>query len=130
MRCERIGERLRAGIGRSSEFAGQVLGLFRPRWRFRISRPMCSGMPTKIEAFRRSSLFVLAVLALVLLFAAQAQAKKCDGKKVTIMGTAGPDHIVGKKASDVIYGGGGDDFITGGPNGNDTICGGPGDDKI
>jgi Ca2+-binding RTX toxin-like protein len=45
------------------------------------------------------------------------------------MGTAGPDHIVGKKASDVIYGGGGNDVITGGPNGNDTICGGPGDDS-
>ena len=30
----------------------------------------------------------------------------------------------------MIYGGGGDDKISGGPNGNDTICGGPGDDTI
>jgi Ca2+-binding RTX toxin-like protein len=59
-----------------------------------------------------------------------AQAAKCDGKKVTIKGTAGDDHIVGKKASDVIDGGGGDDVISGGPNGNDTICGGPGNDTI
>ena len=62
--------------------------------------------------------------------ASGAAAKTCGGKKVTIMGTPGPDHIVGKKASDVIYGGGGDDFISGGPNGNDTICGGPGDDVL
>lgn len=72
-----------------------------------------------------------AALALLLLpLAGQAQAMRCDGKKVTIKGTAGNDRIVGKKASDVIYGGGGDDVITGGPNGNDTICGGPGNDSI
>jgi len=87
-------------------------------------------MPAKFDALRRPALFLLAALALLLLCAAQAQAKKCDGKKVTIMGTAGNDHLVGKKASDVIYGGGGDDVITGGPNGNDTICGGPGNDNI
>ncbi|HMI81690.1 MAG TPA: calcium-binding protein [Solirubrobacterales bacterium] len=63
-------------------------------------------------------------------FAAPAQAAKCDGKKVTIKGTAGNDHLVGKKASDVIDGGGGNDVITGGPNGNDTICGGPGNDTL
>src|SRR6476659_3773374 len=91
---------------------------------------MSSEMPAKIDALRRPALLVLAALALLLFGAAQAQAKKCDGKKVSIMSTAGTDHVVGKKASDVIYGGGGDDVITGGPNGNDTICGGPGDDKI
>jgi Ca2+-binding RTX toxin-like protein len=62
--------------------------------------------------------------------AGSAAAMSCNGKQVTIMGTAGNDHIVGKKASDVIYGSGGDDVITGGPNGNDTICGGPGNDSI
>jgi len=87
-------------------------------------------MPTKIDALRRHALFVLAALALLLLGAAQAQAATCDGKKVTIKGTAGNDHLVGKKASDVIDGGGGNDVITGGPNGNDTICGGPGNDTI
>jgi Ca2+-binding RTX toxin-like protein len=67
---------------------------------------------------------------LLIPLAGQALAMKCDGKKVTIKGTAGNDHLVGKKASDVIYGGGGGDVITGGPNGNDTICGGPGNDTI
>jgi Ca2+-binding RTX toxin-like protein len=86
-------------------------------------------MPTTFRAFRLPAVAFFAALTL-LLFAAQAQALKCDGKKVTIKGTAGDDHIVGKKASDVIYGGGGDDTITGGPNGNDTICGGPGNDSI
>ncbi|HEU5252416.1 MAG TPA: calcium-binding protein [Solirubrobacterales bacterium] len=87
-------------------------------------------MPTTPRALRLPALCLLAVLSLLLLFVAEAQAMKCDGKKVTIMGTAGNDHIVGKKASDVIYGGGGNDVITGGPNGNDTICGGPGNDSI
>jgi Ca2+-binding RTX toxin-like protein len=90
---------------------------------------MCSGMPTSLKAFRLPVLALFATFSL-LLFAAQAQAMKCDGKKVTIKGTAGNDRIVGKKASDVIYGGGGDDVITGGPNGNDTICGGPGNDTL
>jgi Ca2+-binding RTX toxin-like protein len=67
---------------------------------------------------------------LLLPLADSAAAMRCNGKKVTIKGTAGKDRIVGKKASDVIYGGGGDDVITGGPNGNDTICGGAGDDSI
>src|SRR5690242_2714094 len=91
---------------------------------------MSPEMPAKLDSLRRPALLFLAALALLLFGAAQAQAKKCDGKKVTIMGTAGNDHIVGKKASDVIYGGGGNDVITGGPNGNDTICGGPGNDNI
>src|SRR3954463_7968092 len=48
--------------------------------------------------------FFLAALAgaaglLLLPLAGQAQAMKCDGKKVTIMGPAGNDHIAGKKAS-------------------------------
>lgn len=86
-------------------------------------------MPTPSRAIRLPVLALLATLSLFV-FAAQAQAMKCDGKKVTIKGTAGNDRIVGKKASDVIYGGGGNDVITGGPNGNDTICGGPGNDSI
>jgi Ca2+-binding RTX toxin-like protein len=87
-----------------------------------------------VKLSRRSKLLCVALAcALGLLLAplaSGAAAKTCGGKKVTIMGTPGPDHIVGKKASDVIYGGGGDDVISGGPNGNDTICGGPGDDVI
>ena len=78
------------------------------------------------------SLFAALLCAAGLLLiplAGQAQALKCNGKKVTIKGTAGKDHLVGKKAPDVIYGGGGDDDIDG-ARGNDTICGGPGDDAI
>jgi Ca2+-binding RTX toxin-like protein len=86
-------------------------------------------MPVTLRTLRLSALTLFAILSLFV-FAAQAQALKCDGKKVTIKGTAGDDKIVGKKASDVIWGGGGDDTITGGPNGNDTICGGPGNDSI
>jgi Ca2+-binding RTX toxin-like protein len=86
-------------------------------------------MPVTLKALRLPLLTLFAILSLFV-FAAQAQALKCDGKKVTIKGTAGDDKIVGKKASDVIWGGGGDDTITGGPNGNDPICGGPGNDSI
>ena len=78
-------------------------------------------------------LFALLACACGLLLAplaGSAAAMTCNGKQVTIVGTAGDDQIVGKKASDVIYGGGGDDTITGGANGNDTICGGPGNDSI
>jgi Ca2+-binding RTX toxin-like protein len=84
-----------------------------------------------IDRTRIPFLALLFALGLLLVpLASQAAAMKCNGKKVTIKGTAGNDHIVGKKASDVIYGGGGNDVITGGANGNDTICGGPGDDVI
>ncbi|HEY6729603.1 MAG TPA: hypothetical protein VI039_01105 [Solirubrobacterales bacterium] len=86
-------------------------------------------MPVTLRTLRLPVLTLFAILSLFV-FTAQAQALKCDGKKVTIKGTAGDDRIVGKKASDVIWGGGGDDTITGGPNGNDTICGGPGNDSI
>lgn len=90
---------------------------------------MPKHMPVTLRTLRLPAVTLFAILSLFV-FAAQAQALKCDGKKVTIKGTAGDDKIVGKKASDVIWGGGGDDTITGGPNGNDTICGGPGNDAI
>jgi Ca2+-binding RTX toxin-like protein len=90
---------------------------------------MPQHMPVTLRTLRLPALLLFAFLSLFV-FAAQAQAMKCDGKKVTIKGTAGDDKITGKKASDVIWGGGGDDTITGGPNGNDTICGGPGNDSI
>src|SRR5829696_8204073 len=44
----------------------------------------------------------------------------CEGKAVTILGTAAADFIVGTAGPDVILGG----------EGNDTICGGQGDDDI
>ena len=53
----------------------------------------------------------------------------CEGKAVTILGTAAADFIVGTPGPDVILGGDGDDVIRG-LEGNDTICGGQGDDDI
>jgi Ca2+-binding RTX toxin-like protein len=71
-----------------------------------------------------------ASLLVALLAAAPAEAApKCFGKKATIVGSAGKDHITGKKAPDVIVALGGDDVIDG-FRGNDRICGGAGDDRI
>jgi Ca2+-binding RTX toxin-like protein len=57
-------------------------------------------------------------------------AQACAGKRATIVGTPGPDRIVGKRASDVIAGLGGNDVIVDGPNGNDVICGDGGRDRL
>jgi Ca2+-binding RTX toxin-like protein len=71
---------------------------------------------------------------------AQAAAPTCFGKVATIVGTAGPDTLVGQSGvSDVIYGGGGDDHISGGEfysddaipgAAPDLLCGGPGADVM
>jgi hypothetical protein len=58
-----------------------------------------------------------------------AQPLTCQGKRVTIRGTAGPDHVAGTTGPDVIAGLGGNDLIRG-LGGNDVICGGPGNDRI
>jgi Ca2+-binding RTX toxin-like protein len=81
--------------------------------------------------------------------AAGAATPSCFGRPATIVGTDGPDRLVGQSGvADVIYAGGGDDTVEGGdfyeddavpgtaPDllcggpGNDHIDGGPGDDKI
>ena len=63
---------------------------------------------------------------------------KCNGLDATIVGTAGPDHIMGTSGDDVIAALSGDDTVLG-MEGNDTIClgagrdfgdGGPGEDRI
>jgi uncharacterized repeat protein (TIGR01451 family) len=54
---------------------------------------------------------------------------KCDGQKVTILGTAGPDTLFGTNGNDVISALQGDDTIYG-SSGGDIICGGPGTDVI
>jgi Ca2+-binding RTX toxin-like protein len=53
----------------------------------------------------------------------------CEGKPVTILGTAAADFIAGSPGPDVILGGDGNDVIRG-LGGNDTICGGRDDDDI
>jgi uncharacterized repeat protein (TIGR01451 family) len=54
---------------------------------------------------------------------------KCAGEAVTILGTDGPDTLVGTFANDVIRADDGDDVIYG-FGGGDIICGGTGTDKI
>jgi uncharacterized delta-60 repeat protein len=49
----------------------------------------------------------------------------CNGRPVTIMGTAGNDNLRGTPGDDVIHGLGGNDTIRG-LGGNDILCGGPG----
>ena len=53
----------------------------------------------------------------------------CEGKTVTILGTAAAEFIVGTAGPDVILGGDGNDVIRG-LEGSDTICGGRDDDDI
>lgn len=64
----------------------------------------------------------------------------CFGKPATIVGTEGPDTLVGQGGvSDVIYAAGGNDYISGGEfygdedvpgNAPDLLCGGPGADHV
>jgi Ca2+-binding RTX toxin-like protein len=67
---------------------------------------------------------------------AGATAPLCFGQPATIVGTDGPDSLTGSDlVSDVIYGGRGDDYISGGDfygdnDHPDLICGGPGHDRI
>lgn len=72
---------------------------------------------------------VLAILAVPATTALGQTSHRCDGKVATIVGTSGPDVLVGTDDKDVIVGLGGDDRIIGG-RGNDTICGGTGRDRI
>ena len=60
---------------------------------------------------------------------AGAQAPKCKGRTVTILGTEDADVIRGSNQRDVILALGGDDRIDG-RGGNDVICGGAGRDLI
>lgn len=54
---------------------------------------------------------------------------RCHGEKVTIVGTNGPNRLVGGPGRDVIAGRGGDDVILG-QGGDDVICGGGGADRV
>jgi Ca2+-binding RTX toxin-like protein len=67
---------------------------------------------------------------------AVAAVPTCFGVPATIVGTSGPDHLEGSdEVSDVIYGGGGNDWVSGGPYefrtaAPDLLCGGPGNDGV
>ena len=53
----------------------------------------------------------------------------CNGRRATIVGTAGNDTIKGTVYDDVITGRAGDDVING-AGGNDVVCGGNGNDTL
>lgn len=82
----------------------------------------------------------ICIIAIVPAIPAQAATPTCFGKPATIIGTEGPDDLVGQSGvADVIYGAGGNDRITGGEyysddavpgRAADLLCGGPGDDRI
>jgi hypothetical protein len=54
---------------------------------------------------------------------------RCRGERATLVGTKGPDLILGDSRHDVVVARGGNDTIATG-KGNDLICGGGGDDII
>ena len=94
-------------------------------------------------ALRRGSVTLAAAAASVSLVAAtfpistaDAAVPLCFGKPATIVGTAGPDVLrSADDVSDVIWGAGGNDSISGGDfygvqTHPDLLCGGPGDDHV
>ncbi len=53
----------------------------------------------------------------------------CRGREATIVGTSGPDRLIGTTGDDVIAGlGDGDEILAG--EGHDAVCGGSGDDTV
>jgi Ca2+-binding RTX toxin-like protein len=89
------------------------------------------------RARRRFAPIVFAMLATVAVMASPTLSQTaratvdptCQGQPATIVGTDGPDYIVGTKKADVISAGDGDDTIRG-FKGNDIICAGAGDDLV
>jgi RTX calcium-binding nonapeptide repeat (4 copies) len=86
---------------------------------------------------KRGMLLALSAVVLITTVAAisapeDANARRrprCHGKRATLVGTRGPDRIVGDGRDDVIVARGGNDVITTG-RGNDTICAGRGNDVV
>ena len=54
---------------------------------------------------------------------------RCQGRRATIVGTAGKDVLRGTRRADVIVGLGGNDRISA-ARGNDLVCGGAGNDRV
>lgn len=82
-----------------------------------------------MRALRGVAVVAVVFAALVLAQAPPVQAAHgprltCFGKAATIVGTPGPDHLVGG-AEDVVVGLGGDDELSG-----STVCGGVGNDSL
>ena len=54
---------------------------------------------------------------------------RCGGRRATVLGTFGPDNLIGPPTNDVIVGLAGNDVLPGG-RGRDLVCGGKGQDRI
>src|SRR5215207_9439150 len=93
-------------------------------------------MGMRSRNFVVAAALALGVTSLTAISSAQAAVPTCFGHTVTVMGTPGPDTLIGSgDVSEVIYGGGGDDLIEGGEfyaggSAPDLLCGGPGDDRV
>ncbi|HEV2796116.1 MAG TPA: hypothetical protein VGV65_00720, partial [Nocardioides sp.] len=71
---------------------------------------------------------------------ASAAVPTCFGQPATIIGTAGADNLSSSAyVADVIWAGGGDDYVSGNPTGEDDffaeypadlLCSGPGNDRV
>jgi Ca2+-binding RTX toxin-like protein len=82
----------------------------------------------------------IAALPLIWGVPSQAATPLCFGKPATIVGTSDDDTLIGQGGvSDVIYGGVGKDYISGGDfygddaipgDAPDLLCGGPGNDRV
>ncbi len=74
-----------------------------------------------------SILAAVIVVALASSGTAQAGGDLCFGRTPTIVGTDGPDMLVGTRYPDVIYAGAGNDYVLG-DGGGDFVCAGDGND--
>ena len=82
-----------------------------------------------MRRFLLTAAVVLLVAAASPVPGAGAATRTCAGKRVTIVGTSGDDHIDGTRHADVIDGLAGSDVING-LQGDDTICGNYGADDL
>ncbi|MGH2791712.1 MAG: calcium-binding protein [Actinomycetota bacterium] len=76
----------------------------------------------------------IALVALILCWALPGTAeaggpRRCFGRRASIVGTSGPDQLIGTPEDDVIVARGGADVIRG-RGGGDDICAGPGADRV
>lgn len=83
-----------------------------------------------MRAYRRARAGTwITILLVAVPSPAAAEPDRCFGRRPTIVGTPGTDHLVGTPGADVIVGSDSEDTIEG-RGGADLICGGTGDDDL